>query len=104
MKFFVNQIIVSETIGNFSSENEQQRFLSDFRIAKSNLPFSAAYPAGKAHLAYRNAGGSKLRILPEFLIGAHALVEDLTLMTRDPKVYRAYFPDLNIISPETHPL
>jgi len=37
--------------------------------------------------------------MPDFYIGAHAAVEDLTLLTRDPARYRSYFPRLRIVAP-----
>jgi len=41
--------------------------------------------------------------LPDFLIGAHAAVKGYTLLTRDARRYRQYFPDLDIIAPDSHP-
>jgi predicted nucleic acid-binding protein len=38
------------------------------------------------------------KALPDFFIGAHAAVEDLTLLTRDPRRFRAYFPRLRFIA------
>jgi predicted nucleic acid-binding protein len=37
--------------------------------------------------------------MPDFYIGAHAALADLTLLTRDAKRYRVYFPTLRIIAP-----
>jgi len=37
--------------------------------------------------------------MPDFYIGAHAAIEDLTLLTRDRKRCRYYFPKLRIIAP-----
>jgi hypothetical protein len=37
--------------------------------------------------------------MPDFYIGAHATIQGLTLLTRDPRRYRTYFPALPIISP-----
>jgi predicted nucleic acid-binding protein len=42
-------------------------------------------------------------VLPDFLIGAHAVVRGYSILTRDPKGYRGYFPSVELITPETHP-
>jgi predicted nucleic acid-binding protein len=38
-------------------------------------------------------------VLSDFLIGAHAEELNLPLLTRDPKMYRTYFPTLELITP-----
>jgi predicted nucleic acid-binding protein len=63
------------------------------------LPREAAFLAARAHAEYRSRGGSRQSILPDFLIGAHALVERLPLLTRDERRYRQAFPGLRLISP-----
>jgi predicted nucleic acid-binding protein len=63
------------------------------------LPREAAFLAARAHADYRSRGGSRHSILPDFLIGAHALVERLPLLTRDERRYRQAFPGLRLISP-----
>jgi len=40
-------------------------------------------------------------VLPDFLVAAHAIVLDQPLLTRDPALYRRYFPELSLITPET---
>lgn len=55
--------------------------------------------AALAFTAYRKRGGSRTVPLPDFFIGAHALVEGLTLLTRDARSYRTYFPKLRLIAP-----
>lgn len=45
-------------------------------------------------------GGDRTRPLPDFLIGAHAAVLGLRLLTRDQGRYRTCFPKLEIIAPQ----
>jgi len=55
--------------------------------------------AGKCFLEYRRTGGSRRSPLPDFFIGAHAVVEQLTLVTRDVARYRSHFPRLSLVAP-----
>ena len=52
-----------------------------------------------AYAMYRSRGGSKHKPLPDFFIGAHAAVSNLSVLTRDPKPYKNYFAKLEVISP-----
>ncbi|WP_294641468.1 type II toxin-antitoxin system VapC family toxin [uncultured Aureimonas sp.] len=79
------------------------RSISWLSPKREPFPFEAAYPAGQAHRLYRMRGGRRDRTLPDFLIGAHAMVAGHRLLTRDASRYREYFPDLDILCPETHP-
>jgi predicted nucleic acid-binding protein len=69
--------------------------LYDYRF----IPREAAFLAARAHAAYRERGGQRQMILPDFLIGAHALVEGIPLLTRDQRHYRQAFPGLTLICP-----
>ena len=65
------------------------------------IPREASYLAARAHAAYRERGGQRQMILPDFLIGAHALVAGTPLLTRDQRRYRQAFPGLTLISPDS---
>ena len=59
--------------------------------------------AGRAFQGYasrRKAGKAELprRILADFLIGAHASVRGWSLLTLDQRLYRAAFPDLQLLT------
>ena len=63
------------------------------------IPREAAFLAARAHADYRERRGERSMILPDFLIGAHALVERCPLLTRDQRRYRQAFPGLKLITP-----
>ncbi len=71
---------------------------ADFDYAE--IPREAAFLAARCHARYRAAGGARAMILPDFLIGAHATVGRMALLTRDARRYRSYFPGLRLICPE----
>ncbi len=57
----------------------------------------AAFQKYAARRRRRNAAHPR-RILTDFYIGAHALVNDYDLLTLDARIYRASFPTLTIVS------
>jgi predicted nucleic acid-binding protein len=99
----VNPVIWSEISTRFREEAELRHALTGLPVHRQPISFEAAFVAGKAHLAYRKSGGSRERTLPDFLVGAHAFVDGHALLTRDAARYRTYFPNLELISPDTHP-
>ncbi|MCD2179940.1 type II toxin-antitoxin system VapC family toxin [Rhizobium sp. C1] len=99
----INQIIFSEFSVRYDKIETVELLLPPEEFLRESLPWLSSFAAGRAFGAYRRNGGTKERVLPDFLIGAHAYLRGYSLLTRDPKGYRAYFPDLDIISPETHP-
>ena len=99
----INQIAYAETASYFLDVSEFDRLMSGFNVNRDDLPWAAAGLAGLAHRDYRRSGGARDRVLPDFLMGAHAAVKGYRLLTRDARRYRSYFPELDIIAPDTHP-
>ena len=95
----INPIIYAEVALDFDDERALDRWLRDLDIQKLPLPYEAAFGASRAYQHYRRAGGQRRSPLPDFYIGAHGSVDGLTLITRDARRYRTYFPSLRLIAP-----
>jgi len=68
------------------------------------VDFSSSAPetalaAGDAWAEYRRRGGSRKRVIADFLIGAHAVNGADRLLTRDRGFYRSYFSALEVLDP-----
>ena len=98
-ELWINVMIYTELLPSYSSEERLKRFLRSSPFIRKPLPYSAGGPTARAFAEYRKKGGVKTAPLPDFFIGAHAEAEGLTLLTRDPKRYRSYFPKVSLISP-----
>ena len=95
----INPIIYAEVSMGYARVEDADAALPEQEFEWRPLPYAAAFLAGKAFLAYRRAGGPRRSPMPDFFIGAHAAVEGLVLLTREPSRYRAYFPTLELIAP-----
>lgn len=67
-----------------------------------HLPGSeqAAMRAGHMNRRFRARGGKRERVVADFLIGAHALLQCNGLITRDDGFFREYFKGLKLIVPK----
>lgn len=97
----VNQVIYAELAARYQTREQLDDALRRAGFKRENLPWDAAYMAGVAFLSYRRKGGPRPLPLPDFFIGAHAAARGYRLLTRDRGHYAAYFPTLQLLSPET---
>lgn len=97
----VNLIIVAEIAANFETLADLDVALDSIDIEIVPLCGDAAFAAGQAFRAYRRMHRDRNAILSDFLIGGHARALGASLLTRDTSLYRTYFPDLTLITPET---
>jgi predicted nucleic acid-binding protein len=95
----INDVIFAETSIRFPAIEDFEAALAEAGITVAPMPRMALFLAGKASVQYRNAGGIRSSVLPDFFIGAHATVERLPLLTRDTRRYRTYFPTVELITP-----
>jgi predicted nucleic acid-binding protein len=95
----INPLIYAETSVTFDTIEELEEALPTAYFVREPLPWQAAFLASKAFAIYRRRGGRRPSPLPDFYIGAHAAIAGHTLLTRDPRRYRSYFPKLRIVAP-----
>jgi len=95
----INSIVYSEISIGFDRIEDLDRALPEEFFRREPLPWEAGFLAGKCFLKYRKSGGARRSPLPDFYIGAHAAVSGLTLLTRDERRYKTYFPKLVLIAP-----
>jgi predicted nucleic acid-binding protein len=96
----INEVVYAEVSTRYATVEGVDALLRDLNIDLAAIPRSALFLAGKAYLRYRSAGGLRTGVLADFFIGAHAAVAQLPLLTRDARRYRAYFPTIDLITPE----
>jgi predicted nucleic acid-binding protein len=99
--FIVNPIIYTECSVGFEKIEEVEALFSQLGFVIKQIPKEALFLAGKAFLQYKRRKGLKNNVLPDFFIGAHAVVEGYQLMTRDKGRFSTYFPKLELIIPES---
>jgi predicted nucleic acid-binding protein len=95
----VNPLIVAEISPRFERASDLEAALAQLPLQRQPLPWDAAFLAGQAFKIYRQTQGLKTSPMPDFYIGAHALVAGLQLLTRDTARYRSYFPRLALVAP-----
>lgn len=95
----INPIIFAEASIRYRSIEDLNKALPVSLFRRDELPFEAAFLAGRAFVKYRRKGGSRTTPMPDFYIGAHAEVSGFSVLTRDPRRFRRYFPSVELIAP-----
>jgi predicted nucleic acid-binding protein len=92
-------VVVAEVASWFPNADIGGEALRTLEVGFDPISEDAAVRAGRAWRAYRDRGGTRTRLIADFLIGAHALTHADRLLTRDRGVYRTYFAGLDILDP-----
>lgn len=95
----INPVIYAELSVAFSRIEALEEAVSTMELRYLEIPRPALFLAGKAYTRYRQQGRTNANVLADFFIGAHAAVAGLSLLTRDTRRYRAYFPTVELIAP-----
>ncbi len=100
----INPLILAEISPRFACAADLEAALAMLPLQRQALPWDAAFLAGQAFKVYRQSKGMQRSPMPDFYIGAHALLSGMRLLTRDANRYRNYFPKLSVVCPESSPL
>jgi predicted nucleic acid-binding protein len=99
-------VVVSEVVAGLGHSDIVMDTLEAVGIAFSPLELRSAVRAGEMQRRYkdrlRRSGEPQpaRRSVPDFLIGAHALLQCQGLITRDAGFFRDYFKGLKVIVPK----
>lgn len=96
---YINTIIYAEISISYKKIEDLEAAIPADLFKRAMLPWEAAFLAGKVFLRYRKNQGIKVQTLPDFFIGAHALIEGFSLLTRDIQRFHHYFPEVKLIAP-----
>lgn len=94
----INPLIVAELSMGFDRLEDLEEALPG-RIEREDLPWEAAFLAGRCFLQYRRRGGTRRSPLPDFYTAAHAATTGRALLTRDRPRHLDLLPRLEVISP-----
>ena len=100
------EIVVSEVIAGLGHSDVVMETLDAIGIAFSPMEMRSAVRAAEMQRRYQERlrrgteGATARRSVPDFLIGAHALLQCQGLITRDDAFFRDYFKGLKVIVPK----
>lgn len=97
----ITDVIYSELSPQFASDQSLDVAIADLGVVLQRVPRQALFLAGRTFERYRRRGGLRPNVLADFFVGAHAEAEHLPILTRDVRRYRTYFPDVELIAPDT---
>ena len=93
----VSPIVAAEFFAVVEDRAAYDAALADLGLQFSPISIDASCEAGRIFRNYRNQGGPREFLIPDFLIGAHALIDCDRLAAADRGYLRRYFPSLQLL-------
>jgi predicted nucleic acid-binding protein len=92
-------VVWAETAAWFETLDDLAMAMDDLGVSYDAPSRDAASLGGQIWRRYRSEGGSRVRLMPDFLVGAHALTQADRLLSRDRGFFRRYFDQLVVLDP-----
>ena len=99
-RLLISSVVFAEVRSFFPSDDACRKTLRSIGLRHSPFTEEASLLAGRLFRIYRNEGGPRKTILPDFLIAAHATTQADSLATEDRGYLRTYFPDPRLLTPD----
>lgn len=96
----VCEAVVAEVQSMLDTEANVMEVLESMGIRFLPGNEQVAMRAGLMQKRFRARGGRRERVMPDFLIGAHAMLQCTALITRDDAFFHEFFKGLRIIVPK----
>jgi len=93
------EVVWSECAAVFPDDESMRAAMNGLEVKFVSTSLEAAIRAGHAWRLYRSRGGRRDRMVADFLIGAHALLQSDRLLSRDRGFYASYFRELTVLDP-----
>lgn len=101
----ITDIVYSELSAGMKSKDHLDTVITEWALDRFQSKDTALFQAGQAFKDYcerrrKNPNATpRTNVLPDFLIGATAVDEGISLLTTNASDFKKYFPDIDIISP-----
>ena len=97
----ISPVAFAELAPSTADAAELTAFLSRLSISYEPISPEAAHLAGLTFKRYRQSGGPRQHLVPDFLIAAHAQTHANRLAAIDRGYVRKWFPALKLLAPSS---
>ncbi len=96
----ITDVVYSEFSVGMGSKADTDEAIKQLAFERHRPSADALFLAGRAFKKYKEENdGPKLNVLPDFIIGAHAVSEECSLITCNNADFQGYFQQLQIRAP-----